>query len=158
MIWHFQWSLTENFILVLKQLSCLFTFPLELWDIDFQMKCKFLLSSEKRTLDHQATVQVFFSLAKMPLKSLLVQKWLDTRNGIFVAFCCVCGGSSFSPLLVKLPKIFELDLLGNLLQAAVIHLCLWTFFYHSFPFQSTFHQYTFILHHEQLSFFSNDHL
>lgn len=88
---------------------------------------------------------------KMPLKFLLVQKWLHTRNVTFVAFCCVCGGSSFRSLLVKFPQVLELDLLDNLLKAAVIHLCLWTFFYHNFPFQSTFHQYAFILHHEQLA-------
>ncbi len=51
-----------------------------LWDLDFQMKCKIDLKSEKRTLDHWATVQFFFLLSpgKMLLTMFLFQKWLGS--------------------------------------------------------------------------------
>ncbi len=74
-----------------------------------------LLSSEKRTLDHWATVQ-FFSLSpgKTPLTTT-VAKFLDTS---------VCGGSwcldlSLSPFLVKFTQILESILLDNPHKAAV---------------------------------------
>ncbi len=75
-----------------------------------------LLSSEKRTLDHWATVQFFFSLAhKTPLMTT-VAKFLDMS---------VCGGSwcfdpSLSPFLVKFIQILESILLDNSHNAAVL--------------------------------------
>ncbi len=69
-----------------------------------------LLSSEKRTLDHWATVQFFLLLSpgKTPLMTT-VAKFLDTS---------VCGGSwcldpSLSPFLVKFTQILESILLDN---------------------------------------------
>ncbi len=88
-----------------------------------------LLSSEKRTLDHWATVQFFFSLAQVRRlwcclwfrsgltrgETTTVAKFLDTS---------VCGGSwcldpSLSPFLVKFTQILESILLDNPHNAAV---------------------------------------
>ncbi len=72
--------------------------------------------SEKRTLDHWATVQ-FFSLAQLRrLWLTTVAKFLDTS---------VCGGSwcldpSLSPFLVKFTQILESILLDNPHKAAVL--------------------------------------
>ncbi len=74
-----------------------------------------LLSSEKRTLEHWATVLLLLSPGKMPLMTT-VAKFLDTS---------VCGGSwcldpSLSPFLVKFTQILESILLDNPHKAAVL--------------------------------------
>ncbi len=76
-----------------------------------------LLSSEKRTLDHWATVQFFFNLAQVrrPLTTTVV-KFLDTS---------VCGDSwcldpSLSSFLSKFTQILESIFLYNLHKAAVL--------------------------------------
>ncbi len=89
-----------------------------------------LLSSEKRILDHWATVQFVFSLAqvKTPLTLSVVQEWLNKRNTTTVAKfldTSVCGGSwcldpSLSPFLVKFTQILESILLDNPHKAAVL--------------------------------------
>ncbi len=88
-----------------------------------------LLSSEKRTLDHWATVQFFFSLGeKTPLMLSVVQEWLNKRNMTTVAKfldTSVCGGSwcldpSLSPFIVKFTQILESILLDNPHKAAVL--------------------------------------
>ncbi len=96
-----------------------------------------LLSSEKRTLDHWATVQFFFSLAQVRrlwhwlvygIQLSVVQEWLNKRNTTTVAKfldTSVCGGSwcldpSLSPFLVKFTQILESILLENPHKAAVL--------------------------------------
>ncbi len=77
-----------------------------------------LLSSEKRTLDHWATVQLFFSLAQVRCF------WwcFCFRSGLVAIFLKMsergdswCTHSSFSPLLVKLSQVFESALLVSIL-------------------------------------------
>ncbi len=70
------------------------------------------LSSEKRTLDHWATVQFFFSLAQVR------RFWRCFRSGLVALFLKMsergdswCTHSSFSSLLVKLSQVFESALL-----------------------------------------------
>ncbi len=75
-----------------------------------------LLSSEKRTLDHWATVQFFFSLAQV--------RRIDD-NCSQIPWHVVCGGSwcldpSLSPFLVKFSQILESILLDNPHKAAVL--------------------------------------
>ncbi len=75
-----------------------------------------LLSSEKRTLNHWATVQFFFSLAQVRHLRRQLVKFLDTS---------VCGGSwcldpSLSPFLVKFTQILESILLDSPHKAAVL--------------------------------------
>ncbi len=79
-----------------------------------------LLWSEKRTLDHWATVQ-FFSLAQVRCF------WQCFRSGLVALFLKTsecgdswCTDSSFSPLLVKLSQVFESALLDSILKLAVI--------------------------------------
>ncbi len=69
-----------------------------------------LLLSEKRTLDHWATVQSFFSLAQVRC----FWRCFCFRSGLVVFFLKTsergdswCTDSSFSPLLVKLSQVFE---------------------------------------------------
>ncbi len=80
-----------------------------------------LLSSEKRTLDHWATVQFFFSLAQV--------RWHCScfRSGLVALFLKMsergdswCTDSSFSSLLVKLSQVFESALLDSILKLAFI--------------------------------------
>ncbi len=89
----------------------------------FPNKMQNLLSSEKRTLDHWATVQFFFSTAQVRhfwrcfcFRSGLVALFLKTseRGDSW------CTDSSFSPLLVKLSQVFESALLDSILKLAVI--------------------------------------
>ncbi len=68
------------------------------------------LSSEKRTLDHWATVQFFFSTAQV--RCFWRRLWF--RSGLVALFLKTsergdswCTDSSFSPLLVKLSQVFE---------------------------------------------------
>ncbi len=90
-----------------------------------------LLSSEKRTLDHWATVQFFFSLAQVRRlwRCLWFRSgWVNKRNTTTVAKfldTSVCGGSwcfdpSLSPFLVKFTQILESILLDNPHKAAVL--------------------------------------
>ncbi len=82
-----------------------------------------LLSSEKRTLNHWETVQLFFSLAQercfwrcFCFRSVLVALFLkmSERGDSW------CSDSSFSSLLVKLSQVFESALLDSILKLAVI--------------------------------------
>ncbi len=82
-----------------------------------------LLSSEKRTLDHWATVQFFFSTAQV--RCFWCCLWF--RSGLVALFLKTsergdswCTDSSFSPLLVKLSQVFESALLDSILKLAVI--------------------------------------
>ncbi len=82
-----------------------------------------LLSFEKRTLDHWATVPLFFSLAQVRcfwwcfcFRSGLVALFLKTseRGDSW------CTDSSFSSLLEKLSQVFESALFDSILKLAVI--------------------------------------
>ncbi len=113
-----------NFTLDFKQhgfcASSLFLQTLGPW---FPNEMQHLLSSEKRTLDHWATVQFFFSLAQVRCF------WwcFGFRSGLVVLFLKMserddswCTVSSFSSLLVKLSQVFESALLDSILKLAVI--------------------------------------
>ncbi len=82
-----------------------------------------VLSSEKRTLDHWATVQLCFSLGKVRC----FWRCFCFRSGLVALFPKTsergdswCIHSSFSPQLVKLSQVFESDLLDSILKLAVI--------------------------------------
>ncbi len=82
-----------------------------------------VLSSEKRTLDHWATVQYFFSLAQVRC----FWRYFCFRSGLIALFLKMsehgnswCTDSSFSSLLVKLSQVFESALLDSILKLAVI--------------------------------------
>ncbi len=82
-----------------------------------------VLLSEKRTLDHWATVQLFFSTAQVRR----FWRCLWFRRGLVALFLKMsergdswCTDSSFSPLLVKLSQVFESALLDCILKLAVI--------------------------------------
>ncbi len=113
-----------NFTLDFKQhgfyASPLFLQTLGAW---FPNEMQNLLSSEKRTLDHWATVQFFFSTAQVRC----VWRCLWFRSGLVALFLKTsergdswCTDSSFSPLLVKLSQVFESALLDCILKLAVI--------------------------------------
>ncbi len=100
-----------NFTLDFKQhgfcASSLFLQTLGSW---FPNEMQNWLSSEKRTLDHWATVQFFFSLAQVR------RFWwcFCFRSGLVALFLKIsergdswCTDSSFSSLLVKLSQVFE---------------------------------------------------
>ncbi len=82
-----------------------------------------LLSSEKRTLDHWATVQFFFSL----VQERFFWRCFCFRSGLVALFLKMsergdswCTDSSFSSLLVKLSQVFESALLDSILKLGVI--------------------------------------
>ncbi len=82
-----------------------------------------VLLSEKRTLDHWATVQLFFSLAQVRR----FWRCFCFRSGLLALFLKTsergdswCTDSSFSPLLVKLSQVFESALLDSILKLALI--------------------------------------
>ncbi len=113
-----------NFTLDFKQhgfcASPLFLQTLGPW---FPNEMQILLSSEKRTLDHWATVQFFFSTAQVRC----FWRCLWFRSGLVVLFLKTsergdswCTDYSFSPLLVKLSQVFESALLDCVLKVAVI--------------------------------------
>ncbi len=84
-----------------------------------------LLSSEKRTLDHWATVQFFFSLAQVRCLWRCLWSRSGLTRGIRQLYTSVCGGSwrldpSLSPFLVKFTQILESILLDNPHKAAVL--------------------------------------
>ncbi len=100
-----------NFTLDFKQhgfcASPLFLQTLGPW---FPNEMQNLLSSEKRTLDHWATVQLFFSTAQV--RCFWHCLWF--RSGLVALFLKTsergdswCTDSSFSPLLLKLSQVFE---------------------------------------------------
>ncbi len=100
--------------------SPLFLLTLGPW---FPNKMQYLLSSEKRTLDHCATVQFFFSLAQVRC----FWRCFCFRSGLVALFLKIsergdswCTDSSFSSLLVKLSQVFESALLDSILKLAVI--------------------------------------
>ncbi len=88
----------------------------------------------------------FGPLSSSPVETLLtlsvVQEWLDTRNATaetHVLHTSVRSGSwstdsSWGPLFVNLPHIFEWVLFHNPLQGAVIPIACTLFFYHIFSF------------------------
>ncbi len=101
---------------------CLFSLPPDSrpW---FPNEMQNLHLSEKRTMDHWATVQFFFSTAQVRcfwhcfcFRSGLVALFLKTseRGDSW------CTDSSFSPLLVKLSQVFESALLDCILKITVI--------------------------------------
>ena len=94
-----------------------------LWDLDFQMTCKIVLSSEKRT----ATV-----IAHVLVKSVPGGSW--------------CTDSCLSPLFVMLP--FKWPLIDNSLMAAVISVACAPF-YHTFSSHSVSYEYAWIRLPEQ---------
>ncbi len=113
-----------NFTLDFKQhgfcASPLFLQTLGPW---FPNEMQNLLSSEKRTLDHWATVQFFFSTAQVRC----FWRCLWFRSGLVALFLKMsdrgdswCTDSSFSPLLVKLSQVFESALLDCIPKLAVI--------------------------------------
>ncbi len=113
-----------NFTLDFKQHgfcgSPLFLQTLGPW---FPNEMQNLLSSEKRTLDHWATVQLFFSTAQVRC----FWRGLWFRSGLVALFLKTsersdswCTDSSFSPLLVKLSQVFESAFLDCILKLAVI--------------------------------------
>ncbi len=113
-----------NFTLDFKQhvfcASPLFLQTLGPW---FPNEMQNLLSSEKRTLDHWATVQFFFSTAQV--RCFWCCLWF--RSGLVALFLKTsergdswCTDSSFSPCLVKLSQVFESALLDSILKLAVI--------------------------------------
>ncbi len=114
----------ENFTLDFKQhgfcASPLFLQTLGPW---LPNEMQSLLSSEKRTLDHWATVQFFFSTAQVRC----FWRCLWFISGLVALFLKTsergdswCTDSSFSPLLVKLSQVFESAMLDCILKLAVI--------------------------------------
>ncbi len=82
-----------------------------------------LLSSEKRTVDHWVTVQLFFSLAQVRC----FWRCFCFRSGLVALLLKMsergdswCTDSSFSSLFVKLSQVFESALLDSILKLAVI--------------------------------------
>ncbi len=113
----------ENFTLDFKQhgfcASPLFLQTLGPW---FPNEMQNVLSSEKRTLDHWATVQLFFSTAQVRC----FWRCLWFRSGLVALFLKTsergdswCTDSSFSPVLVKLSQVFESALLDSVLKLAI---------------------------------------
>ncbi len=100
-----------------------------------------LLSSEKRTLDHWATVQFFFSTAQVRC----FWRCLWFRSGLVALFLKTsergdswCTDSSFSPLLVNLSSVW-ISFAWQYSQACCHPCCLCTFSYPNSSFQSTLH-------------------
>ncbi len=106
-----------NLTLDFKQLGLWASPPfLQTLEPCFPNEIQNLLSSEKRTLDHWATVKFLFSLAQVRRLWRQLAKFLDTS---------VCGGSwyldpSLSSFLVKFTQILESILLDNPHKAEVL--------------------------------------
>ena len=120
-----------NFTLDFKHLAfCASPIFLQTMGPWFPNEMQNVLYSEKRTLDHWESDQLFyfFSPGKTLLTSFFVQERLDKRNTTFKTHftdLSVCGGSwcthpSLSPVLVKLSNTFERPFAHNPLQAVVI--------------------------------------
>ncbi len=108
-----------------------------------------LLSSEKRTLDHWATVQFFFSLTQVRC----FWRCFCFRSGLVALFLKMsergdswCTDSSFSPLLVKLSQVFESALLDSILKLAVIPVAYAQFPTQFLPSSQLCFQYALIQH------------
>ncbi len=110
----------RNFTLDFKQhelwASPLFLQTLGPW---YPHEMQNVLSSEKRTLDHWATVQLFFSLATVRC----FWRCFCFRRGLVALFLKMSErgdswstDSSFSSLLVKLSQVFESALLDSILK------------------------------------------
>ncbi len=100
-----------------------------------------LLSSEKRTLDHWATDQLFFSLAQVRC----FWRCLWFRSGLVALFLKMsergdswCTDSSFSSLLVNSPKCLN-QICLTVFSSCGQPCCLCTFSYSISSFQSTLH-------------------
>ncbi len=122
---HWLWKLHTG--LQATWILCLSTLPPDsvplhsssrFWDLEM----KNLLSSEKRTLDHWATVQFFFSTAQV--RCFWCRLWFSGLVALFLKTSergdSWCTDYSFSPLLVKLSQVFESTLLNCILKLAVI--------------------------------------
>ncbi len=141
--WHGTQTITDwgNFTLDLKQtwILCLSSLPPELWDPDFQRKCKFTFIREHNFGPLSSSPVLFvFSPGETLLTLSVVQEWLDTRNvtaETHVLHTSVRSGSwsSCSPLFVNLPTFFEWVLFHNPLQSAVIPIACTLFSTTSFP-------------------------
>ncbi len=120
-----------------------------------------VLSSEKRALEHWATVQFFFSLSQVRC----FWRCFCFRSGLVALFLKMsergdswCTDSSFSSLLVKRSQVFESALIDSI-QACGHPCCLCTFSYPMSSFQSTLYLICFdtaLLEHPPP--FSNDPL
>ncbi len=116
------WLRTLHTGLQAAWILCLFSLPPDSrpW---FPNEKQNLLLSEKRTLDHWATVQFFFPLAQVRC----FWRCFYFRSGLVALFLKTsergdswCTDSSFSPLLVKLSQVFESALLDSIFKLAVI--------------------------------------
>ncbi len=123
MTWQPKSSLTGNFTDFKQHGFCASPVFLQTLGPWFPNEMQNLLSSEKRTLDHWATVQFFFSTAQV--RRFWRSLWF--RSGLVALFLKTsecgdswCTDSSFSPLLVKLSQVFESALLDSILKLAVI--------------------------------------
>ncbi len=123
-----------NFTLDFKQLGFFSSLPPDSrpW---FPNEMQNLHLSGKRTLNHWATVKLFFSTALVRC----FWRCFCFRSGLVALFLKMseggdswCTDSSFSSLLVKLSQVFESALLDSILKLAVIlllvHLFLSNFF------------------------------
>ncbi len=117
--WHCTQIITDcgNLTLDFKQLELWASPPfLQTLGPWFPNEIQNLLSSEKRTLDHWATVQ-FFSLAQVR------RLWHNCRQILDTSVCGAwCLDPSLSPFLVKFTQILESILLDNPHKAAVLSL------------------------------------
>ncbi len=106
-------------------------------------KCTFIREHNFGPLSSSPVLFVF-SPGETLLTLSVVQEWLDTRNATaetHVLHTSVRSGSwstdsSYSPLFVNLPHIFEWVLFHKPLQGAVIPIVCTLFFYHIFSFPS----------------------
>ncbi len=112
---HWLWKLHTG--LQATCILCLSTLPPDSrpW---FTNEMQNVLSSEKRTLDHWATVHFFFSIAQVRR----FWRCFCFRSSIVALFLKMSerGDSSFSSLLVKLSQVFESALIDSILKFAVI--------------------------------------
>ncbi len=136
---HWLWKLHTG--LQATWILCLSTLPPDSrpW---FPNEMQNVLLSEKRTLDHWTTVQLFFSLAQVRC----FWRCFCFRSGLVALFLKTsdrgdswCTDSSFSPLLVKLFQVFESAIAWQYSQACGHPWCLCTFSYPNSSFQSTLH-------------------
>ncbi len=99
-----------------------------------------VLLSEKRTLDHWATVQLFFSLAKMLLMLFLFQKWLGSPfpEDVWAWWLLMHWLQLQSTPCEALPSVW-ISFAWLYSQACGHPCCLCTFSYSISSFQSTLH-------------------
>ncbi len=126
-LWKLHTGLQAAWILYLSSL------PPDSGTLISKLNVKIYSHLKKRTLDHWATVQLFFSLAQMRC----FWRCFCFRSGLVALFLKMsergdfwCTDSSFSSLLLKLSQVFELALLDRLPWQACSHpCCLCTFSY-----------------------------